>query len=64
MGALVGTSEEVRASYRGQQMDVHDPADLAVRADPDRTVEILVNLIDNAAKYSPESAAVSVTWLR
>ncbi len=77
MGALVGTTEaallarlveraveEVRVAYHGQQIGTQGPADLAIRADPDRTVQILVNLIDNAAKYSPEGAPIMVTWAR
>ncbi len=55
--------DEVRAGYRSQFIDVAGPGDLAVIADPDRVVQILVNLIDNATKYSPEGAPVHVRWL-
>jgi signal transduction histidine kinase len=53
---------EVRASYHGQRIDVEGPGDLKVWADPDRTLQILVNLVDNAAKYSPEGASIRVSW--
>ncbi|MDQ4005842.1 MAG: ATP-binding protein, partial [Actinomycetota bacterium] len=33
----------------------------AVEADPDLVVRILTNLISNAAKYSPNDSAISVT---
>jgi signal transduction histidine kinase/ligand-binding sensor domain-containing protein len=56
-------ADEVRASYPGLQIDSQGPAQLAVRADPDRTVQILANLMDNAAKYSPEGAPIRVTWV-
>ena len=56
-------ADEVRAGYRRQRIEMAGPGDLAIIADPDRVVQILVNLIDNAAKYSPEGAPVHVSWL-
>ncbi len=55
-------ADEVRTSYRGQSVDLEGPSVLYVLVDPDRTLQILVNLIDNAAKYSPEGAPIHVRW--
>ena len=55
-------AEEVRTSFLGQVIALDGPTDVLVLADPDRTVQILLNLIDNAAKYSPEGSPVHVTW--
>ena len=57
-------ADEVRTSYQGQAIDLKGPAEVLALADPDRAVQILVNLIDNAAKYSPEGSPVHVTWSR
>ncbi len=53
---------EVRASYPGQRILLKGRADHEVLADPDRAIQILANLIDNAAKYSPEGSPVAVDW--
>ncbi len=54
-------AEEIRAKYREQEVFVHlpDSAPL-VLADGERLCQILVNLLDNAVKYSPEGRPVSV----
>jgi signal transduction histidine kinase/ligand-binding sensor domain-containing protein len=75
LGALINTIEvvplitlveraadEVRINYPDQQIAIEGPAPLMVRADPDRALQILMNLLDNAAKYSPEGAPIRVTW--
>ncbi|HEY8286171.1 MAG TPA: ATP-binding protein [Chloroflexota bacterium] len=53
---------EVRVSYPGQRILLEGRADSQVVAEPDRAVQILGNLIDNAAKYSPEGSPVAVNW--
>jgi len=55
-------ADEVRTSYTGEEIQLEGPADLHIMADPERTVQILVNLLDNAAKYSPEGSALRVDW--
>ena len=63
LGTLVRrAAEEVQASYRGQRIDIDGPAELLVLADADRTVQVLINLLDNAAKYSPEGCPIEVRW--
>jgi PAS domain S-box-containing protein len=56
---------------RGQHLVVELPAAIpVVRADPRRTVQVLVNLLSNASKYGPDdaeieiSAAVHGDWVR
>ena len=55
-------AQEVRAAYRGQRVQVEGPEALGVRADPDRLLQVVGNLLDNAAKYSPEGSPIAVTW--
>ncbi len=57
-------ASEVRSSYIGQQIEIEGPGDLQVLADPDRTVQVLVNILDNAAKYSPEGSPVHIRFAR
>lgn len=61
-GPIHGAAQEVRATYRDQQIQIEGPAALGVRADPDRLLQIVGNLLDNAAKYSPEGSPISVSW--
>lgn len=57
--------QEVEGKYRGQQVEVRPPAEpLEVLADPDRVQQVLVNLLDNAAKYSPEGKPIRIRWAR
>jgi PAS domain S-box-containing protein len=55
-------ADEVRSTYPGQRVDLHGPDELRVDGDAARTQQILANLIDNAAKYSPEGSPVEVAW--
>jgi len=57
-------ADEVCTSYRGQRIDLDGPADLQALTDGERTVQILVNLLDNAAKYSSEGSAIQVCWVQ
>jgi histidine kinase len=54
--------EEMKGAYLGQRIDLAGPGDVLALADPDRTTQILTNLIDNAAKYSPEGSPIGVAW--
>jgi two-component system phosphate regulon sensor histidine kinase PhoR len=50
-----------RAAARGVALERMVPADLpAARADHDRVVQILINLVDNAIKYTPGGGRVAV----
>jgi signal transduction histidine kinase len=55
-------AEEVTASYREQQIALNGPSDVTVQADPLRFLQIVANMLDNAAKYSPEGSAVRAYW--
>lgn len=51
---------ETQAGTRGVTVDVQIPEGLAVRADPKALDQVLVNLIDNAVKYTRASGHVWV----
>jgi signal transduction histidine kinase len=53
---------EVQNRYHGQRVELHGPAAVVAEGDAGRTQQILVNLLDNAAKYSPEGSAVTASW--
>jgi PAS domain S-box-containing protein len=59
---LLQAAGELLGSYPDQPIDLCGSDDLCVRADAPRVVQILVNLLDNAAKYSPEGTTVEVSW--
>lgn len=49
---------EKDAAKKGVELVNQVPAHLSVRADPDRLSQILVNLVDNAVKYTPKGGHV------
>ena len=54
---------EVTTKYRGQVVMQEAPKDLvSVHADMHRVQQVVVNLLDNAAKYSPEGRPINVRW--
>jgi signal transduction histidine kinase len=52
----------VLANYPGQKIEIEGEDELHVQVDPERAAQILVSLLDNAAKYSPSGSLVSVSW--
>lgn len=55
-------ADEVQGSYPGQRVDIAGPDHVAVLADPGRALQVVSNLVDNAAKYSPEGSPIIVWW--
>jgi PAS domain S-box-containing protein len=53
---------ELQGSYPGQSIELLGADNLYIWADASRVVQILVNLLDNATKYSPEWSTVVVSW--
>ena len=55
--------EELALKFRSQIVDVAEGLHAAtVWADPDRLCQVLANLLENAAKYSPEGSPIAVSW--
>jgi two-component system phosphate regulon sensor histidine kinase PhoR len=52
---------ETRRAGRKQTINVIDRAP-SVMADPQRLEQVLLNLVDNAIKYTPEGRHIDVTW--
>lgn len=52
---------ETRRANRKQTINVTDRAS-SVMADPQRLEQVLLNLVDNAIKYTPEGRHIDVTW--
>jgi signal transduction histidine kinase len=65
IAALLGqAADDLRLAYKGQRVLLCGPDTLQVLAEPARLRQILDNLLDNAAKYSPEGSPIDVTWNR
>jgi len=61
-GAIEHACDEVRVSYPGQEIRLDGPPDVRVLADGNKLIQILRNLVDNAAKYSPVDSSVDIAW--
>src|SRR5258706_2004001 len=54
--------EALRARYSDRPLQVTAPSNLRlVMADPERVRQLIANLVDNAAKYSPEKSPITVS---
>jgi signal transduction histidine kinase len=49
------------AGDQPRDLRLHIPADLAVYADEERVRQVILNLLSNAAKYSPPGSAIEVS---
>jgi signal transduction histidine kinase len=54
--------DEIRGAYAGQSVDASGPPEALAHADLSRTIQIMTNLLDNAAKYSPPGSTIRVSW--
>ncbi len=54
--------EEIGRIYPTQQIRLEGPPGLKAAVDGERAQQVLVNLLDNACKYSPEGSMVTVFW--
>src|SRR5206468_9087266 len=53
--------EDVKQVVGKHVVDIRVPQDINVRLDPDRIKEVLVQLLENAAKYSPPESSIRIT---
>ena len=62
-GALGEAARTARHAARRHQIQVEEPHAVYVAADPDALQRVLVNLVENAAKYSPPGSAIKLRAL-
>lgn len=65
VGAVVGDAvAQVRpaADDKGIALTVNDGPQVALMADQDLLLQLVLNLLDNALKYTPQGGAVDVGW--
>lgn len=64
VGLLGGLADQMQAANAIRRirfsLDASSGLDVQVRGDPDRLTQLFLNLLDNAAKYSPDDSAVSI----
>jgi len=56
-----GAVEEVKQILGRHAVEIRVPPVITVRLDPDRIKEVLVQLLENAAKYSPPESPICIT---
>jgi two-component system phosphate regulon sensor histidine kinase PhoR len=61
LAGAVATMFERQATQKGLVVLNEVPAALAIQADRDRLSQILVNLVDNAVKYTPDGGRVTLS---
>ena len=65
IAALLGEAEDFAGTLPGDHpVAIHAPGDTQVLADPERIGQVLRNLLDNAAKYSPSGTPIAVNAAR
>jgi K+-sensing histidine kinase KdpD len=54
---------EITSKFRGQVVSQEGPEEpVYVQADLHRVQQVVINLLDNAAKYSPEDSPIAIRW--